>query len=77
MPDWFMRVFALFKPSFKDIVARPGRNKKASNEKAKKLLGWTPGNHEEAILASAESLFRFELIKKWQHETFYHPCLQH
>jgi len=34
-----MRVFALFNPSFKDIVALLGRNKKASNEKAKKLPG--------------------------------------
>jgi dihydroflavonol-4-reductase len=64
MPDWLMRVLALFKPSFKDIVAQLGRNKNASNEKAKKLLGWTPRSHEEAILASAESLFRFGLIKK-------------
>ena len=63
LPDWLLRVFALFKPSFKDIVAQLGRNKKASNEKAKKVLGWTPRSHEEAILASAESLFRFGLIK--------------
>jgi hypothetical protein len=47
-----LRVFALFKPSFRDIVAQLGRNKKASNEKAKKLPGWAPGSHEEAILAS-------------------------
>ena len=63
-PNWLVRVFALFKPSFKDIAGQLGRNKKASNEKAKKLLGWAPGSHEEAILASAESLFRFGLIKK-------------
>lgn len=63
-PDWLVRVFALFKPSFKEIAGQLGRNKKASNEKAKKLLGWAPRNHEEAILASAESLFRFGLIKK-------------
>jgi hypothetical protein len=33
-----VRVFALLKPSFKDITGQPGRNKKASHKKAKKLL---------------------------------------
>ena len=55
VPNWLMRVLALFKPSFKDIVAQLGRNKNASNEKAKKLLGRAPRSHEETILASAES----------------------
>jgi hypothetical protein len=48
---WLVRVFALFKPSCKDIASQLGRNKKASNEKAKKLPGRATGNHEEAILA--------------------------
>jgi hypothetical protein len=37
-----MRVFAFFKPGLKDIVGQLGRNKKAGNEKAKKLPGWAP-----------------------------------
>lgn len=62
-PNWLVRVFAIFKPRLKDIVTQFGRNKNASNAKAKKLLNWQPRNHEEAILAAAESLFRFGLIK--------------
>jgi dihydroflavonol-4-reductase len=62
-PDWLVRLFAMFKPELKDIAVQLGRNKNASNAKAKKLLNWQPRNHEEAILAAAESLFRFGLIK--------------
>jgi dihydroflavonol-4-reductase len=36
----------------------------ASNAKAKKLLGWAPRSNEDALLASAESMVRFGLIKQ-------------
>jgi AraC-like DNA-binding protein len=49
----------MLEPELKDIVARFGRNRKAGNAKAKKLLNRPPLNHEEAILAAAESLVRF------------------
>jgi len=58
-----VRLFAIFKPELKDIVARFGRNRKAGNAKAKKLLNRQPRNHEETILAAPERLFRFGLIK--------------
>jgi hypothetical protein len=54
-PDRLVRLFAMFKPSLKDIAARLGRNRNASNAKAKKLLNRQPRNHEEAILAATES----------------------
>jgi dihydroflavonol-4-reductase len=62
-PDWIVRVLAMFNPALKEVAGQLGKNKYASNEKAKKLLGWQPRNHEEAIIAAAESLFRFGLIK--------------
>ncbi|WP_165760174.1 hypothetical protein [Niastella populi] len=43
------------KPSLKDIAVQLGKNRKAGNVKAKKLLNRQPRNHEEAILAAAES----------------------
>lgn len=58
-PNWLMRLFAMPKPELKDIVARFGRNRNVSNTKAKKLLNRPPRNHEEAILAVAQSLVRF------------------
>jgi dihydroflavonol-4-reductase len=41
-----------------------GKIRNGSNEKAKRLLGWTPRSSEEAIVATAERLVRFRLLKK-------------
>ena len=63
IPDWLVRVAALFKPEAKAIVPLLGRIRNASNEKAKNMLGWLPRTNEEALLATAESLFRYNSIK--------------
>ena len=64
LPNWIVRIAALFNPAAKNIVPQLGRIKNASNEKAKTILGWTPRTNEEAIMASVESMVRFGLIKK-------------
>jgi dihydroflavonol-4-reductase len=58
LPDWLVRVVALFDSSVKQVVPELGKHKRASNEKAKRLLGWAPRSNEEAIVATAESLLR-------------------
>jgi nucleoside-diphosphate-sugar epimerase len=63
MPDWLIRAAALFKPAAKAIVPMLGRTRNASNEKAKTMLGWSSRTNEEAVLATAESLFRWNAIK--------------
>ena len=63
LPDLLVRVAALFNPVAKGIVSQLGRVKNASNEKAKRLLGWTPRTAEEAIMSAVESMSRFGLIK--------------
>ena len=40
-----------------------GIKKNASNEKAKRILGWTPRSSEEAIVASGESVAHLGLLK--------------
>jgi len=37
--------------------------KNATNEKAKRMLGWAPRSNEEAVVATAESLVRLGLVK--------------
>ena len=59
LPDWLVRIAALFNPLARSIVSQLGRVKNASNEKAKTLLGWTPRTNEEATMASVESMARF------------------
>lgn len=63
LPDWLLRVGALFDPSIKAILPELGKRKNATNAKAKRLLGWSPRSNEEALVATAESLVRLKLLK--------------
>ena len=63
LPNWLVRIAALRDPAIRLILPELGTYKNASNEKAKKVLGWTPRSNEEAILATAESLTRLGLLK--------------
>ncbi|HEY8920427.1 MAG TPA: aldehyde reductase, partial [Chitinophaga sp.] len=61
--DWIIRIAALFSPVAKNIAPQLSRNKNASNQKAKTILGWQPRSNEEAILAAVKSMVEFGLIK--------------
>ena len=64
LPNWLVRLAALRDPAVKQILPELGKLKNGSNEKAKRLLGWTPRAPEEAIVATAQSLLDFGLLKK-------------
>lgn len=64
IPDWIVRVSALFDSALKQVVSELGKVKNASNEKARRLLGWQPRSNEESLLATAESLVSLGLLKK-------------
>lgn len=61
LPDWLVKIAALFNPQAKALVPMVSRYRDASNEKAKRLLGWQPRQKEEALLATADSLLRFNI----------------
>jgi len=63
LPDWMVSLVALFDPAVKQIVPELGRVRDASNEKARRVLGWAPRSNTEAILATAESLLKLGLVK--------------
>ncbi len=63
MPDWIVRLIAMFNPALAQAVPELGKVKKFSNAKAKRLLGWAPRSNVEAIIASGQSLVRFGLLK--------------
>ena len=56
LPDWLVRMMALFSSSAKRMAGDLGNIRAASNEKAKQVLGWSPRSSEVAVVASAESL---------------------
>ena len=63
LPDWLIRLLALFNPLAREAAPRLGIKASASNEKARRMLGWTPRSNEDAILATARSLLDLGLVK--------------
>jgi dihydroflavonol-4-reductase len=63
LPNWLVRVAAMRDPAIKLILPELGKRKNATNEKAKRVLGWAPRSSEDSIVASAESLARLGLLK--------------
>ena len=63
MPDWLLRVAALLNPEVRQILPELGKKKNATNEKARRILGWTPRSTEESIVATAESLMRVGVLE--------------
>jgi nucleoside-diphosphate-sugar epimerase len=63
LPDWVVRLVALFDPSVRQILPELGKRKNGTNAKAKRLLGWSPRSNEDCIVATGESLVRYGLLK--------------
>lgn len=62
LPNWAVRMAALFDPAIRQILPELGRTKNATSGKARRLLGWLPRSTEEAVVATAESLLRLGLV---------------
>jgi nucleoside-diphosphate-sugar epimerase len=62
VPDVVVRALALVNPEARGIVGDLGKVRRASNEKARRVLGWQPRSNEEGILATAQSLVRLGLV---------------
>lgn len=63
LPNWLVRVVAMFDPAVKGVLPELGKRKNGSNEKARRLLGWAPRSPREAVLATGESLLELGLLK--------------
>ncbi|GHV46065.1 NAD-dependent epimerase [Spirochaetia bacterium] len=66
IPNWKLKLAALFNPSLRMLATLLGKYAQVSGEKAQKLLNWHPRSNEEAIVATAESLLRLDLIKNYR-----------
>jgi nucleoside-diphosphate-sugar epimerase len=63
LPNWLLRIAAMRDRAVQQIVPELGKVKSASNDKARRMLGWAPRTNEDAIVAAAESLVRLGLLK--------------
>jgi dihydroflavonol-4-reductase len=62
LPDWIVRLGAVFSPSLRQLTPQLGKVRSASSAKARHVLGWTPRSREDAVIATAESLIRRGLV---------------
>jgi dihydroflavonol-4-reductase len=63
LPNWLVRLSAMFDPVVRDRLFELDKLRPVSADKAKRELGWVPRSNEDAIVATAESLFAQGLVK--------------
>jgi nucleoside-diphosphate-sugar epimerase len=63
LPSPLVRLASVFDAPLRQLTPELGVRKRATNEKARRLLGWTPRSDRDAVVATAESLLALELVK--------------
>jgi nucleoside-diphosphate-sugar epimerase len=63
LPSPLVRLASLFDGSLRQLTPELGVRKRATNEKARRLLAWNPRGDREAVLATAESLLALGLVE--------------
>ena len=63
LPDWFVRMIAMFDPGLRTLLPMLGKIRHPSSAKAQSKLGWQPRSREDALVATAESLIKFGVVK--------------
>ena len=58
VPDMILRLLSWRNAALRPLLHDLGNIRHSSNEKARRMLGWSPRTNEEAIVAIAESLLR-------------------
>jgi nucleoside-diphosphate-sugar epimerase len=64
IPNIVVRIGAIFSAGFRPTIPDLDYAKRASNEKARRMLGWRPRDPKEAIIAAGESMVRRGLIRQ-------------
>jgi dihydroflavonol-4-reductase len=64
LPDFILRIASIFDTSLKQITPELGKFKNATNEKSRRILGWSPRSNEESLVATAQSLLQLGLLKR-------------
>jgi len=62
IPSWVLKLVSNFNPVMKQVIPELNRERLVSNEKARRVLGWTPRSAEEAILSGAQSLIYHKAV---------------
>jgi dihydroflavonol-4-reductase len=63
LPNWLVRLVGRFSPSVRPLIPLLGNIRNATSAKAERLLEWKPRPSEEAVVATAESLLKFGIVR--------------
>lgn len=63
LPGWVVKALANFDPVTRSVTFELGKRREVTSEKAKRLLGWAPRSNDDAIIASAQSLFAEGVVR--------------
>ena len=63
LPDWLVRLSALFDPSVRQVASGLGRIRRMDASHAKAVLGWTARPPEDSIVDTARSLLDLGIVK--------------
>jgi len=63
IPDFLVRLASMRDEAVKSILPELGKRKNGTNEKARRVLGWTPRSNEECVVAAAQSMVALGLLK--------------
>jgi nucleoside-diphosphate-sugar epimerase len=63
LPSPLVRLASRFDGSLRQLTPELGVRKRATNEKARRVLAWTPRGDREAVVATAESLLALGLVE--------------
>ena len=63
LPSWLVRLVARFDRDLKTLVPLLDSTRRATSAKAERMLGWRPRSPEDAIVATAESLIKFGIVR--------------
>jgi len=63
LPNWLVRIVGLFDPTVRPMLPLLDNTRHATSAKAERVLRWTPISREDAIIATAESLIRFGIVR--------------
>ncbi|MEQ1687663.1 MAG: NAD-dependent epimerase/dehydratase family protein [Sphingopyxis sp.] len=63
MPNWLLRVAALFDPVVRQVLGELGKVRESPADHARDKLGWIPRPPEETILDTARDMIRLGLVK--------------
>lgn len=63
LPDWLVRVAALFDPLIRQVLGELGNERDADTSHARTKLGWTTRPEAETILDTARDMIRLGIVK--------------